>query len=542
MIKNLNKIFFLVTLFASMYLISATPAKAESYFTAWFDIINDPGYGQHMAQRAPSTLQLILYSYSYDSKSDTKVKIDCNSDGTYEIDRTIPISPTYAYDGRGSDYWVMAGEYYRYNEVRSPQPAYWANIRDNSIRCYYPLPGSYTITMVAERNGVQATGSRSFNLREPAVDMQVRPFYNNSVIFPVTGGYGSFMPGSVPRVPADIDLGVAIYNPITYVGGNGDSHWPLFASSATLKFDCDSDGNVDKTAGYSTSSNVYHFGREWELWCTSGGYFNVNSISSCYNSIASSLNWYPKACHYDKPGIYRATVRAELPRRGAPPYIRESSVEFPVLPTGSSVVNFSTGGDPTYGNGILRGVDLKLDVSGLVRNHASYNFSCGNGQSRSYNINADFSKRNYDQDYSYTAKDFCNYDSPGEYTAKVQIEFRAMNLPGGIRNILPFNEVSRTNSYITYSLEKTIRIVVVGKVSETEYISTSSFDLKWNASRVNLCSIAGVGNSFSASGSGSGTVKVSNVPTGEYSYKLTCTSGGGITVDKTIKVRVTPSP
>jgi len=532
MIKHLNKIFFLVTLFASMYLISATPAKADSYFTAWFDIINDPTYGQHMAQYAPSTLKLIFFSYAYGDTGDTKVKIDCNSDGIYEIDRTIPISPTYAYDGRGSDYWTMGGDYWRYNKVYTSdgKPAYWASIRDNSINCFYALPGNYTINMVAERSGVQATLSRSFYLREPTVDVQVRPFYSNNIIFPTTGGYGSVMPGVVPKIPADIDFGVAIYNPIT--------NSPLFTSSATLKFDCDSDGTEEKTAGYSTSSNVYHFGREWELWCTSGGYFNVNSISACYNSISASLNWYPKACHYDKPGIYRATVKAELPTGGASPYVRESSVEFPVLSTQSPIVNFSTGGDPTYGNGILRGVDLKLDTSSLVWTSASYNFSCGNGQSASHSIAVDYSKRNYNQDYSYTAKDLCNYDSPGDYTAKVQIEFTTMNLPGGIRNTLPFSEVRRTNNYITYSLEKTIRIVVVGNVSDTEYVVTTPFNLRWDVSRVTSCSVVGVGNNFSVASSGSKTVGVASVSPGDYTYKLSCTSSSGVTVDKTIKVKV----
>lgn len=559
MMKHLNKIFVFAVLIIPLYFIPVIPAKADSYVDGWFDILNPPDYGSHIAQYAPSTLNLIFISYSYDNSSDTKVKFDCNSDGTYEIDRTIPAS---AYSYRWSfAYFTSFGtcdRCWRYNEVGLSSPAFFGIINDGSLSCYYPLPGRYTITMLAERGGVQFNGTRSFDIREPSVSMVARPFYNNFIIedgYPnsdLERGMGGAGINNIPKVPATIDLGVAIYNSMTYDSG---APWPLFTSSATLKFDCNSDGTYETTESYprpATTAQKETFCSYYDIW-TSGS-------SRCLQPYGNQLSYYPGVCKYDSPGIYRATIRAELSVSGAPPYIREIGVEYPVAPESPATVNFSTGGDTTAGAAPLKGVDLKLDVANLVWANNFYNFSCGNGQTTSRIVNADFSKRYYNQDYSVLLKDFCNYDVPGEYLAKAQSEFRTVNFPGGldlIRNTLPsvgayiiylngnygggggpFKLTGIAGGYLTYTADQEVKVLVTGKVAEDEYIVTSPFDLRWDASKVSSCSVAGVGNSFSASGGGAKTVGVSNVPPGDYSYKLTCNSSSGITVDKIIKVKV----
>lgn len=549
-----NKILFLTVFFSLMGLISAVPAKADSYFNAWFDILNDPTFGYHQAQYAPSTLKLYAFSYSYTDKSDTHFKVDCDSNGTYELDRIVSFYPWDMWNG-GGGYFTDGGDYWRYNNPRSDKPAYWAFIRDNSLKCYYPLPGDYTITMVAERGGITAVSSRSFNLREPAVETQARPFYDNNIIGNVTGGYGAVWEGKMPKAPADIDFGVAIYNPITYSGTN--SHWPLFTSSATLKFDCDSDGKYDATEGYSTTTNIPFYGRQWELWCASGGNFNIpNMWSSCLNPISASTNWYSKVCHYDKPGMYQALIRAELPT-GAEPYVRNTSVNVPVLPSSSdATIDFSTGSDPAFGEAPRNGVDLEVNVSGVTWAHATYSFDCGNGQTANYSINSTYPK-DFIQNYSYNLKDFCNYATPGEYTAKANLEFRAAKFPGGIDNVLSpsalFTQTATSPNFTTYQAKKELKIIATGKISGgttggttggtgaamDEYIMVSPFNLKWDVDMASSCTVTQKEGIYSKTVSPKGPpIEGFNMAPGTYFYELTCVNASGKSANRTIKITV----
>ncbi|MEK7195626.1 MAG: hypothetical protein AAB659_00010 [Patescibacteria group bacterium] len=528
----MKKILIITFAMPLVFAFSINESKAESFLGAGFAIYNDPTFGYQESQYAPSTLRVQFWSYSKDSSAPTNFKFDCNGDGTFDVTQTNVSSvgtayPPAEYKNKGGKwYTISAGDIPPYGKFvipSSPWLAWWAeSYGTQGIKCYYPKDGDYTLKMVAERGGVEASVSQSFTLRPPSVQIEVRPF---------SGGYGSVYVGKIPVAPADIDLGVAIYNPITY-WSSPTSHWPLSTGpSATLKIDCESDGKYEETVGYSTTSNA---GENWELWC------NFFRSSSCYGNVASSLNWYSKACRYDKPGIYKATIKAELPT-GAAPYIREvSTTEFMVLPGSlkDATVSFNTGGDTTNGQAPLNGVDLKLDVSGVFWAHTTYNFSCGNGQVVSKSINADFSKKDFNQDYSYTVKDFCNYTNPGEYFAKAQLEFRAVKLPGGADNVLPFKEISKTSTYTIYAVNKEIQILVTGKASDGEYVVTSPFDLRWDASRVNSCSVAGVGNSFYGIGIAAGSLNIKSVPSGDYSYKLNCLAGSGATVEKIIKVKV----
>lgn len=541
--KHNGKILFWAVFFFFISFFPVNTVKADSYFTAWFDILNDPSFGYHQAQYAPSTLNLIFLSYSYTDHSDTHVKIDCNNDGTYEIDRTIVVPPS-PYGGywmyrNGGGYFISGGDYWRYNDPNSGEPAYWASIRDNSLNCFYPKPGNYTIKMIAERGGIKQEGARSFSLREPMVNMDAKGFYDNDIIGTLYLPGPSVWMGKPIKAPADIDFGVAVYN--------SKPEWSLFTPTGTLKFDCEGDGKYDATRGYSKETNVSGYGQEWQLWCAP--YSNTATYwSSCKNSISNSMNWYPKVCHYDKPGIYQAIVRAELPT-GAEPYTRDTWVSVPVLPSNpNAVIDFSTGSDPTFGEAPLKGVDLKVNVNGVTWAHTTYSFDCGNGQTTNYSINSTYPK-DFSQDYSYTLKDFCNYTTAGEYIAKANLEFRALKFPGGVDNaLLPstlFTKVSETSNYTTYVAKKEFKIVATGLISGgtpgnmARYIITSPFNLRWDVDSASSCVVSQMDGIYSKTINKSiGTIEGIDVSAGLHDYKLNCVSKAGGSIEKIIKLNV----
>jgi hypothetical protein len=536
--KHIGKFFFLAILFSFAGLVHITSVKAASYLNAFFMIVNDPTLGLHQGQHAPSTLKLAFFSYSYTDKSDTSLKIDCNNDGSYEINRMIPVSPWYPYRGEGQMvvYEIGSFSHSMYVDPRSNEPAYWASAKDNSLICTYPSAGSYTIKMVAERGGLKQEMTRSFTINPPLVDMQAKGFYKNGIIGTLYLPGPSIVTGEPIRVPADIDVGVAVYSNRT--------EWPLFTPYATLQFDCNGDGKIDATKGYSTTTNVSNWGQEWTLWCMP--YSNTGSMwTSCKNPIQSSMNWYSKACHYDKPGMYTATVKAELPTGGAP-YVRDTWFSVPVLPGDSNAtINFSTGSDPVFGEAPLKGVDLKVDIAGITWANAVYTFDCGNGQTKDYSI-ISTNPADFIQDYSYNLKDFCNYTIPGEYTAKVKLEFNALNFiygTGGVRNVLLpstlFTKVSEMPNYTVYVAKKELRVVAAGKVAEGEYVITSPFNLRWDVDVASSCTISRLNGIYSQTFNKSiGTIEGISLAPGVYDYKLNCTSKSGGVTEKIIKLNV----
>ncbi len=511
--------------------------SGAAYFTAWFDIINDPTFGYHASQYAPATLDLFAFSYSYTDTTTTRFRFDCQSDGVYDLDQTVAINPTYAYDGNGQGYFKQGGAFTRYENPRSPQPAYWASIRDASLKCYYPLPGDYTITMLAERDGVQSRYSMSFNLREPAVDMVVKPMYKEKIIEDIyhNSSKGDQNRDNVPKPPADVDLALSIWNPLPF---------PLFASTATLRFDCDDDGVYEKTDSWPKPATS----EQGDNFCDYSDPYTSGS-ADCLGSFGYQLSYYKNVCHYDKPGAYRARVRAELPRSGAGPYIWEPYADATVLTNTATSLGLSTGVDPSVGGAPLNGIDLRAGVSGIVWAHANYEFDCNNGQTGSGFVNADFNKRKYDQDYSYTAKDLCNYDSAGEYAPSVDVQIRAQKLPGGIdgiENVLPgLTEVSRSATEIVYKEKRQTKVAVTGKLATCSgadecYSAESPFDIEWEVSnaRPNACSIKGLDTSLSKTNTtGSGTISEGDLPPGEYRYTLSCLGDGGY-ASRAIKIKV----
>lgn len=518
------KKFLILSVFTAVFLIMAPGVKADSFFGASFDILYDPSLGYHEAQYAPSTLGLVFYAYSETDNTVTRFRFDCTSDGRYDADVTLASNNRPQKMGNG--YTIQGGEYWRYVQPTSPWDAWWAqDVSANLAKCYYPLKGDYTITMLAERGGIKVVSTRSFSLREPTVDSIIRPFYKTKYI------RGGLYENNVPVAPANVDLALNIWNPLR----SKYTYWPLFTNSATLKFDCDGNGTIDKTDSWPNPAS----NSQKSEFCV---YFDPSSsgFPRCLGNFGNyDLSYYSNVCSYKDPGIHTVKVIAELARKGADPYINEMSTEFPVISKNSATVDFSTGGDPTQSAGILRNVDLKLNVANIILANASYKFSCGNGQIAEKSINIDYSKKNYDQDYSVLMKDFCNYDAPGEYTAKAELEFRTNDLPLGVRNTLPFDLVKESGNYMTYSVKKEIKILVTGKISENEYMVSLPFDLKWDVSGVSSCKVTGVNDtSFDTSGIGVGRVNVKNALRRDipYFYKLICTADDGSSVERIIKV------
>jgi hypothetical protein len=569
--KKIYLTVFVFSIFLSFLVLgSLKPAFAvrawedPTYFDMVFWILNDPSYGYHRDQYAPSTLQLKILSYSFFDKSNTTYKVDCDNNGTYEIKGTVGHTASYPYANPGG-FFVSGGDYSYYVDMSLQYPAYWGNPNPDDTRCFYPKPGNYTIKVLAERGGLKKEMVRSFNLREPMVNMEAKGFYDNDIIGTLYLPGPSVWTGKPIKAPADIDFGVAIYN--------SRPQWSLFTPSATLKFDCDGDGKYDEIRGYSTTTNAPLWGQQWTLWCAP--YSNTGNMwSSCMNSIAMSMNWYSKVCHYDKPGMYQAIVDAELPT-GAEPYKRGTYVNIPVFPSNSNAtINFSTGSDPVFGEAPLKGVDLKVDVVGVTWAHTTYSFDCGNGQVQNYSINSTYPK-DFIQDYSYNLKDFCNYMTPGEYTAKARLEFRALKFSGGVDNVLLpstlFTKVSETSNYTTYVANKELRVVATGKVSGTgsgsgtgigtgsgtgtgtgtspvidEYITISPFNLRWDADAANSCHLDMLDPKVPFSYFSKGNISEKPVSIAEgislppriYSFRLTCTGKSGATTEKIIKLNV----
>jgi hypothetical protein len=542
----------IISVFIFGILFFVVPVKAASYFTAWFDITNDPNFGsQHEAQYAPSTLNFVFISYSYTDASNTDLKIDCNNDGIYEINKNIPISPSYPMaEGAVQSYWINAGDYNQNIVPRADEPAYWGGARGD-LKCYYPHSGNYTIKMIAERGGLQIKSEKKFTIKESSVDMKASPFYKKDIIGMIGSYSGSYYEGKLPKAPADIDFGAAIFNPNTY---NGYAHWPLFTDSAVLKFDCTNDGIFDKTVNYiaqpySAFDSSWKSSSEWSAWCIATGYWEGNA-AACYYTVNNSMNWYSNTCHYDSPGIYNAKIRAELPLgAGEGSYIKETIVQVPIFPSASDAsVDFSNGGDPVLGEAPLK-MGLKVNVSGVIWANASYLLDCGDKNDINKNkreIISINSTNDFNQNYSYaTDKNFCNYSEPGEYTATAKLTFNANNFPGNGRNILPFTEVSRSNGFITYLVQKDFKITVTGKVAGAScvgadecYNEQSPFDLKWDAANADSCSVIGVGNSFSKTNlPSSDQVSVSKLAKGDYVFKLVCSGPGG-SKERIIKIKV----
>lgn len=556
--KKLLIIIFAVPL---VFAFSVKQSQAESFLGAGFAIYNDPTFGFQESQYAPSTLKVHFWSYSQDDSSATTFKFDCDGNGSFDVTQTVSAEQ---YKNKGGKWYTITTTgppYSKFVIPDSPFDAWWAqSYGTQGINCSYQNPGDYTLRLVAVRGGVEASASQSFTLRPSAVDMIARPFYKERLIDDFTNDYsaengtgGGNGYNNIPKPPAVIDWGVAIWNPLEVNG----TWFPLNPSSGGLKIDCDSDGTFDYSGSFSSSSTASQAlkGRFCSYSSPSGG-----STSGCQNSVHGNIFYYTNACNYTKPGIYKTTIRAELG-----PNNRDIVAEIPVVTTETATVAFSTGSDPITGAAPFQGIDLKVDVKNLIWTNASYNFNCGNGQSTSSTLNLDSSKRYYDQDYSVLLPNYCNYPEAGEYLLSAQLTFNTTNFPGPlslIRNTLPtavsgsmfFNGTYRGGStdfkltgispnYLTYTHAKDVRILVTGKLSGgvggvDEYMVTSPFDMKWNSSRTSNCSILGVGNSYQTTGTNNGSVSIQAAP-GDYTYKLTCGSSGGTkTVEKLIKVKV----
>lgn len=515
--------------------VSAAAWDDPKFLTGNLIFLNPPWDSGLKSHYTPSIVNLGILAGSPTSGG-TIIKVDCENDGKYEINQSVP----------GNGPTKHAGSFEVENSSGSALVSvdydwlgYWSRLQAPQAVCNYSLPGTYTIKLVAEKNGVRFESEKSFSLEETTVDMKVKPFYDNDIIGTVIKSDLGVLTGKVPKAPADIDLGVAIYN--------HDWQWPLFSSSAVLKLDCNNDGKTDVTKNYSTTTNVPISGNEWDLWCSYYPKWPDDSGESCKTQTQLSMNWYSDACHYDKPGIYTAKIRAELPRVGADPYVKEGQVDIPVIPSQLGAVDFSTGGDLAYGEAPLKGVDLKVNVTGVTWANATYTFDCGNGQTKVYSIPSTFPK-DFVQDYSYNLKDFCDYTVPGEYIAKADLKFNAIQFTAGTNQfsniLLPatvFTKVSEMpdHSSAVYVAKKEIKVVATGKVAEGEYVITSPFNLRWDVESASSCVVSQMDGIYSKTVNKLiGTIEGIDVSVGVHSYKLNCISKSGESTEKIIKLNV----
>jgi len=321
---------------------------------------------------------------------------------------------------------------------------------------------------------------------------------NTQIAVYVRGLYGGIaMAGPITgNAPLTTDMKAAAYysNPQTSTYYN--------AAQAEFNFDCTADGT-------------------YELRASGKGIYTAS-----------------KLCTYSQPGYYKAKVSGRY-NVGGQWRNAGDEINVVVFPQGETTAKV-TPTDSKIAIASGGGIQFKTDVNNFLYSRVEYSFDCdGAGADHSATINADFTKNN--DTHSHT----CSYPTPGSYQAKVNVNVVGLNVSARGQFIDCYyscsNIINRYNSKNidlpdkSFTFDKTI--YVTGKVSNDSYVVTTSFDLRWDASRAASCSVTGVGNNFSSSGSGAGSASINTEP-GDYQYKLKCLGRSGVSVEKIISVKV----
>lgn len=195
----------------------------------------------------------------------------------------------------------------------------------------------------------------------------------------------------------------------------------------TYKFDCRNDGTWEKTV--TTNDTSY---------------------------TATDL------CDYSSPGNYLAKVSV-----GRGGLFFEGTTAIMVNSNQNLTVNLQA--IPSEGTAPLENVDLKATVSGSSNNEITYRFDCtGNGS---------WEKVYTTSNTTYTASDLCDYENPGNYTARVKVEREGLSFIGTATvNVLEAD--NNTNNPVgSLRIEKKVRNITKGETSWSTNTIASPEDL-----------------------------------------------------------------
>lgn len=180
----------------------------------------------------------------------------------------------------------------------------------------------------------------------------------------------------------------------------------------TYKFDCKNDGSWDKI---------------------------VTTNNTSYTAV--------DLCDYSSAGNYIAKVSVE--RDGL--FFEGTTA---IMVNGSQDLTVQLFAEPSSGTVPLRDVDLRTTVSGSTDGQITYKFDCtGDG---------DWERIHTTNNTSYTAANLCNYENPGDYTARVKVERGNLSFLG-MTTIAVFAEGEESESTLTAN--KTVRNISRGETS-----------------------------------------------------------------------------
>jgi hypothetical protein len=239
-------------------------------------------------------------------------------------------------------------------------------------------------------------------------------------------------------------------------------------------------------------------------WTCTGG-----SLSN--SSIAQPL--------YHAPSVTSATTYAcELTVTDPYGLSDSDSMNVLVLVHESPTLYVSFTVNPNSGCAPLQNVDLSASVYGTATGTITYFFDCQN--------DGNWEKVITRNDSEYTAYDLCNYNNPGNYTAKVMVERELLS----VQATVPVNVENCTSA-------PSVDIKANGSDGPITIDYDDTANLSWTSSNANSCYAY---NAWTGSKSLSGSESTDHL-TSQKTYTITCTGDGGSASDS-VTIRVSDEP
>jgi photosystem II stability/assembly factor-like uncharacterized protein len=299
--------------------------------------------------------------------------------------------------------------------------------------CSYDTAGTYTVSVMAERQGINAINTTSISVAQPTLSVSLVASPDNgtnpldsdltaSVGGTATGNIvykfdcdsdGTYEFTSSPTTQAAYSY-LCTYNlPNIYTakavverqGLTANNTADITVTQRVLNVSLSANPNsgiepltgVDLTgliSGNATGNIVYKFD------CTNDGTFEYTSAPTSQESYTAT-----DVCSYNTTGIY--TAKVEVSRQGLTAI---NTVVITVAPT--PTLNVSLTATPNAGTNPLENVDLKASVSGTATGNIVYKFDCTNDGT--FERTSDATSQT-----TYTAANVCTYNTAGTYTASI---------------------------------------------------------------------------------------------------------------------------
>jgi len=237
-----------------------------------------------------------------------------------------------------------------------------------------------------------------------------------------------------------------------------------------------------------------------------GNQVNLSWTSSNANSCQASGDWSGSKSVSGSETVYNLTSSKTftLNCTGS----AGSASDSVTVNVGSASLSVSLSPSPSSGCAPLNGVDFTASVSRTGTGDINYFFDCTNDGTWDRIVTNSYN--------SYTAYDVCNFDSIGNYTAKVKVESQGVSA----ENTANIN-VSSCYSSLTVDLK------INGYDSFIALPYNSVATLTWTSNNASYCTASG---DWSGSKAISGSESTGNLTVSK-SYSVTCTGSGGSNTD-----------